>query len=50
MVVAGIGGGIAVAVIVAVIMQYYALNDLQEVQFSPRSVGDFDAETLRVWV
>ncbi|MGH9910377.1 MAG: LEA type 2 family protein, partial [Nitrososphaerales archaeon] len=38
------------AVIVAVIMQYYALNNLQEVQFSPRSVGDFDAETLSLGI
>jgi len=45
-VVAGIGGGIAVVIIVVAIMQYYALNNLQELQFSPRSVGNFDAKTL----
>lgn len=44
--VAGIGGGIAVAVIVAVTLQYYALNNLQELQFSPRSVGNFDKTAL----
>ena len=49
MFVAGIGGGIVVAVIVAVTLQYYALNNLQ-VQFSPRSVGDFDAKTLTLGV
>lgn len=43
---AGIGGGIAVAVIVAVTLQYYALNNLQEVQFNPNSVGNFDAKAL----
>ncbi len=45
-IVAGIGGGIAVVLIVATIMQYYALNNLQELQFSPRSAGNFDAKAL----
>jgi hypothetical protein len=44
--VAGIGGGIAVAVIVAVTLQYYALNNLQQVQLSPNSVGSLDPKTL----
>jgi len=43
---AGIGGGIAVAVVVLSIMQYYALANLQDLQFSPRSVGNFDKTTL----
>ena len=42
---ASIAGGIAVAVVV-IIMQYYALSNLQELQFSPRSVGNFDKTTL----
>lgn len=42
----GIGGGIATAVVVLIVMQYYALNNLQAVQFSPRSVGNFDKTTL----
>ena len=45
-VVAGIGGGIAVVIIIAVIIQYYSLINLQKVQFIPRSVGNFDAEAL----
>jgi len=44
--VASIAGGIGVVVIVIVIIQYYALNNLQEVQFSPNSVGSFYADTL----
>ena len=40
---AAIGG---VVVVVVIIMQYYALNGLQELQFSPRSVGNFDKTTL----
>ena len=43
---AGIAGGVAVAVVVVIIMQYYALSNLQELQFSPRSVGNFDKTTL----
>ncbi len=35
-----------VAVVILVVMQYYALSNLQEVQFSPRSVGNFDKNTL----
>ena len=45
-----IGGGIAVVVVVAIIIQHYALNNLQEVQFSPRSVGDFDEDALTLGV
>jgi hypothetical protein len=45
-VVIGLGSGMAAVVIVAVILQYYMLNNLQEVQFRPRSVGNFDARAL----
>ncbi len=45
-VVAGIGGVIAIVIIAASILQYYALNNLQELQFNPRSVGNFDAKDL----
>jgi hypothetical protein len=44
--VAGIGGAIAVAVVISVIIQHYSLVSLQEVQFSPNSVGSFDSEAL----
>lgn len=43
---AGIGVGVAVVVVILVVMQYYSLNNLQELQFSPRSVGNFDKDTL----
>lgn len=43
---AGIGGGIAVVAVLLIVMQYYALINLQEIQFSPRSVGNFDKNTL----
>ena len=43
-IVAGIGGGIAVAIFAAVtIMSFYALTQLQ---LTPRSVGNFDFQTL----
>jgi len=43
-VVAGIGGGIAAAVLIGLtIMSFYALTQLQ---LSPRSVGNFDFKTL----
>jgi hypothetical protein len=41
-----IGVGVAAVVVVLIVMQYYALNNLQELQFSPRSVGNFDKDTL----
>jgi hypothetical protein len=44
--VASIGGGIAIAVVIAVIIQHYSLVSLQEVQFSPNSVGSFDSQAL----
>ncbi|MFQ5940906.1 MAG: hypothetical protein ACE5KA_04320 [Nitrososphaerales archaeon] len=43
---AGIAGGIAIVVVVLIAVQYYALNNLQELQFSPNSVGNFDKTTL----
>ena len=50
MVGAGIGGGIAILVIVLIVMQYYALSNLQELQFSPKSVGNFDVATFSLGI
>ena len=50
MVGASIGGGIAILVLVFIVLQYYALNNLQELQFSPRSVGNFDVKTFSLGI
>lgn len=41
-----VGVGVAIAVVIAVIIQHYSLVSLEEVQFSPNSVGNFDTEAL----
>ena len=41
-VIAGIAAIIVVAIAVIAVLQYYALSNLQEIQFSPRSLGNFD--------
>ncbi len=43
-VIAGIAAIIVVAIAVIAVLQYYALSNLQQIQFSPRSLGNFDFE------
>ncbi len=49
-VIAGIAAIIVVAIAVIAVLQYYALSNLQEIQFSPRSLGAFDMENYSLGI